>query len=281
MVHWTARSVLTVPLILYIVPQFAEGGQYFLVLEPAKVMSARGWWVRTSLEKRLVLLCPCDLHAEFFGQPFANLRRQAIMHAARAFLGRIQHGDRRGRGYRDHKPDQRGECETCQGCNLQPEGVPWTKMADHAKGQQEYATGNRSQRNQAYVDDAVHALPAAAVLTSGEVAFVVAAHLWRQAGDIIAPARQDLAHDRIDALLTHLNVVVPNKRSARLETQATALSDARFLVKTAEYPALQPDRRQNLGLHRHQHPALKQPTPLGQCFLRFLPGDFRVIILFG
>jgi 5-enolpyruvylshikimate-3-phosphate synthase len=93
--------------------------------------------------------------------------------------------------------------EACQRGNLQPEGVPRTEVADHAKGQQKDSAGNRSQRDQAYVNDAIHALAAAAAFAGGEVAFVVAAHLRRQAGNVVAPARQNLAHDWIDALLTH------------------------------------------------------------------------------
>src|SRR5579864_6289719 len=50
-------------------------------------------------------------------------------------------------------------------------------------------------------------LPVAAVHTGGEVFFVVATHLGREAGNIIAPARQDLAHDRINAL-THMQLLI-------------------------------------------------------------------------
>src|SRR6267378_2344957 len=49
----------------------------------------------------------------------------------------------------------------------------------------------------------MHALPAAATLTGGQMMFVVAAHLWRQARNIVTPARQNLAYDGIDTLLTH------------------------------------------------------------------------------
>src|SRR5437879_13374483 len=44
----------------------------------------------------------------------------------------------------------------------------------------------------------------AAALAGGEVLFVVAAHLRRETGNIIAPAGQNFAYDRIDAL-THRN----------------------------------------------------------------------------
>src|SRR4029077_436773 len=105
--------------------------------------------------------------------------------------------------HRHHQPDQRGQGKACQGRNLQPERVPRTKVTDYSKGQQKHTARNRSQRNQAYVNDAVYALAAATVLTLREVAFVVSAHLRRQTGNVVSPARQDLAHNRINALLTH------------------------------------------------------------------------------
>ena len=77
------------------------------------------------------------------------------------------------------------------------------KVPDHSKGQQKHAAGKRCQSDQAYVNDAVQALPAAAVVAPGEVVFVVAAHLWRQAGNVVSPARQNFPYNRIDALLTH------------------------------------------------------------------------------
>src|ERR1700716_2997615 len=49
----------------------------------------------------------------------------------------------------------------------------------------------------------MHALPAAATLTGGQMLFVVAAHLRRQARNIVTPARQNLTYDGINTLLTH------------------------------------------------------------------------------
>src|ERR1700674_2679720 len=49
----------------------------------------------------------------------------------------------------------------------------------------------------------MRALPAAATLTAGQMLFVVATHLRRQARNIVTPARQDLAYDGINTLLTH------------------------------------------------------------------------------
>src|ERR1700685_2994331 len=52
---------------------------------------------RQCVRKAVSLLGPGDLHAQFFRQAFANLLRQAVMHATRTFLGRIEHRDRHGR----------------------------------------------------------------------------------------------------------------------------------------------------------------------------------------
>src|SRR4029077_16795653 len=49
----------------------------------------------------------------------------------------------------------------------------------------------------------MHALPAAATITGGQMLFVIAAHLRRQARHIVTPARQGLAYDGINTLLTH------------------------------------------------------------------------------
>jgi len=46
-------------------------------------------------------------------------------------------------------------------------------------------------------------LPAAATFALRKVALVVAAHLRRQAGNVVSPARQNLAYNWINALLTH------------------------------------------------------------------------------
>src|SRR5271163_136550 len=57
-------------------------------------------------------------------------------------------------------------------------------------------------------------LPAAAVFAGCKVAFIVAAHLQRQAGDVIPPARQNFPNDRIDAPLTHEQENKPNFATA-------------------------------------------------------------------
>ena len=47
-------------------------------------------------------------------------------------------------------------------------------------------------------------LTAAAVFAGLKMILVVAAHLRRQAGNIVSPARQYFPYDWINALLTHL-----------------------------------------------------------------------------
>src|SRR5438552_17292437 len=78
------------------------------------------------------------------------------------------------------------------------------EMPNHTKSQQEKSSRNRSQRNQGNINGAMQPLFAAAAFAGGEVLFVVAAHLRRETGNIIAPAGQNFAYDRIDAL-THRN----------------------------------------------------------------------------
>src|SRR5712691_2406055 len=196
-------------------------------------------------------LCSCDFHAQLFRQTFPNLLRQPVMHAARAFPGHIQNRNRRGGGHRHHQPDERRQRKARQRRDLEPEGVPRTEVADHSKGEKKDKARNRSQSDQAYVDDAVNALPPAAVFALHEVAFVVTTHLHRQPGNVVSPARQNLAYNRIHALLTHKG----------LQRQ------------------LQLNWRQYFRLHRHQHPVLKQATPLGQRFFRFSPCYLWVIVL--
>ena len=80
--------------------------------------------------------------------------------------------------------------------------MAWPQVPDHAKGQQKHAGGNRGQDDQRNINGAMQALPLAAVFAGSEVLFVAGAHLRRDAGNIVAPAGQNLAYDRINAF-TH------------------------------------------------------------------------------
>ena len=71
----------------------------------------------------------------------------------------------------------------------------------------------------------MQALAGAAVLASCEVMLVVAAHFWRQSGDIITPAGQNLAHDRVNALLTHMELQSNRLHRFGLRSQHDAIAE--------------------------------------------------------
>jgi len=81
--------------------------------------------------------------------------------------------------------------------------MPRPEVADDSEGKKKNGGGNRSQSDQSNVDDAVDLLARTAAVAGGEVAFVVFAHLRRQAGDVVTPARQNLPYNGINTLLTH------------------------------------------------------------------------------
>src|ERR1700719_4556562 len=97
--------------------------------------------------------------------------------------------------------------------------MPRAEVPDHAKSQQENPRRNRGQRDQSHIDNAMNLLAPAAMFTSRKMVFVVAAHLRRQAGNVIPPARQNLAYDWINALLTHWGYEI----SLRARLQANRL----------------------------------------------------------
>ena len=103
------------------------------------------------------------------------------------------------------------------------------QIVNDRERQQKHPGRHRRQRDQPNINHAMDFLVAAAVFATAEVVFVVAAHLRRQARNVISPARQNFAYDWINALLTHLGV----PKSA----------------KPAE-PSLQPNRLQCLCLGR-------------------------------
>src|ERR1700686_405640 len=158
---------------------------------------------RSSASLPAFRLCPSNFDAQFFREPLADLLRQAVVDAPRTLFGRIENGHRSRGRHRYSQPDQRGKPESRQGSNFQPHRVPRTEVPDHPKSQQKNSRGNRGQRDQAHIDNAMNLLAATAMFTSRKMVFVVAAHLRRQARNIIAPARQNLANDWINALLIH------------------------------------------------------------------------------
>src|SRR4029077_6845378 len=138
-----------------------------------------------------------NFNAEFFGEPLADFLRQAVMDASRTLFGGVKNRDWRRGAHAHAKPDQGRKAKSHQRSNLKPEGMPRAQVPDYAKRQQEDSRGNGGQRDHPTMDNAMNLLAAAAVFTAGEVAFIVATHLRRQAGNIIPPARQNLANDWI------------------------------------------------------------------------------------
>lgn len=57
-------------------------------------------------QDRLQLLSAGNLQPDLFRQALPDFLRQAIVHAPRAFFGRVQHGHGRGSSDRDNQPDQ-------------------------------------------------------------------------------------------------------------------------------------------------------------------------------
>ena len=151
-------------------------------------------------------LRPCNFDTKFFWQPLPDFFRQAVMHAAGALLGGVEHRDRGRRCDRHSKPNQSGKSESGQCGDFQPECVPRGKMPDHPKREQENPRRKGRHPDQPNVNNAVDLLPAATVLALRKVVFVVASHLCREAGDIVPPACEDLSNNRINALLTHEGV---------------------------------------------------------------------------
>ena len=160
----------------------------------------------------LYALCSGDFDAKFFRKPLTDFLRQPVMHPSRPLLGGVEHGYWRRRCHRHSQPDQCRKREPGQRCNLQQQRVSRPKISNDSERQQEDSRRNRSQHDEPNVDDAVNLLPAAAMFAGCKVILVVAAHLRCQAGNIVSPARQNLAHDWINALLTHEGVKISHRK---------------------------------------------------------------------
>src|SRR5271163_3224138 len=80
--------------------------------------------------------------------------------------------------------------------------MPWLKIPDRGKRQQEYCPRRRCQRDQRNIDDAVDLLAGPAMIATGKMQFVIPAHLRSQTRDIVAPSRKDFPYDRFDTV-TH------------------------------------------------------------------------------
>ena len=68
------------------------------------------------------------------------------------------------------------------------------------RGQEEGEDGERGDGDEQHVDGAREVLAAAAVSAVGKVLVVVGAHCGRQAGDVVSPAGEDVADERVGAM---------------------------------------------------------------------------------
>src|SRR5215469_2819525 len=117
---------------------------------------------------------------------------------------------------------------------------------DDSKGEKEYARGNRGEHDERNVNSAMQPLARTTALALGKMLLVIAAHLRRQAGDVIAPASQNFAHNWINAL-AHIG--------------------------------LQTDALCGRVLRRQRNPVAQQGAPQSQGVLRGAQGELRVIVL--
>ena len=152
-----------------------------------------------------------NLQPEVFGQTLTNFLGQVIVHVAGADHGDVDHGGWGGRSDGNRQPDQGRQGEASEGGDLKPEGVARAEVANDAEGEQEYGRRKRGQHDQGDVDGAVQALASMAAGAIAEVFLVIAAHLRRQARNVITPPGEDLANDRVDTLLTHFEELQSNR----------------------------------------------------------------------
>ena len=177
------------------------------------------------------------------------------MDMPRSQLGRIDHGHWSGRGDGNDQPDQRRESEPGKGSNLEPEGMARLEVADRSKGQQKHGSRGGREDNQGNINQTVQLLTTAAVLAGGEMQLVVAAHLRRQARDVIPPSRKDFPYDGFN-------------------THTHTRSLPRF------QPRLQPDGRQGFRLSCQQHAIVPKALAATQGLFGRGSRDFGMVILF-
>src|ERR1700752_3147809 len=92
------------------------------------------------------------------------------------------------------------------------------EIPDCGKSDQEGRSRCGRQRDQRDIDDAMQLLAAVAALTLGEMLFIVPAHLGRNSGDIVSPARKDLPYDRFDTF-THMDLKMNRRHGFALSGQ--------------------------------------------------------------
>jgi len=82
------------------------------------------------------------------------------------------------------------------------QSVMGAEISDQGKREQKNQARSRSHSYERNIDDAMQLLAAAAVFAFGKMQFVVAPHFRGNAGNVIAPSREDLPYDGVHTL-TH------------------------------------------------------------------------------
>jgi hypothetical protein len=138
-----------------------------------------------------------------FRQAVADLAGQAVVDFAGVDAGYVGNYYWRWRGYRHDEPDHTKEEAAGEGNQLQDQRVARRVVADCAKRHEKHYGGDAGHDHEANIDGAVRELAGAAVGAFGEVLFVVAAHLWREAGNVVPPAGKNVANYLVTAQVAH------------------------------------------------------------------------------
>jgi len=151
------------------------------------------------------LVAAGDSYPELFWKAFAEIFGQTIMEISRSGHGRIFDDERRGSDESYDEPDESRNCKATESTKLKPHRMRWAEVVDYGKGKHKDNCRKRRHGNESDVDGAMKLLPRATVNALGKMGFVIMTHLWREASDVIAPSREDVTNEWIDAL-THINL---------------------------------------------------------------------------
>jgi hypothetical protein len=157
------------------------------------------------LSQWLGLVTAGDPHPQFLGKTIAEILREAVVEVASSTEGNAFDDERGWSGNGDDEPDQGRKSEAAEGTELKQEGIGRAEVMNDGKGKDEDKCGDRGQDDQSDIDGAMNLLPRTAVRAGDEMRLVVSTHLGGEAGYIIAPAREDLSDEWLDAL-THINL---------------------------------------------------------------------------
>lgn len=146
-----------------------------------------------------------DSNPQFFGNSLAEMFRQAVMKIARSGKCCVFHHERRRSSDGNTQPYKGGDGKAAKRAKLKPQGVWRAKVMHYRESKNKGDGGNGGQRDQSNVNGAMKLLSRPAVDAFGEMRLVVATHLRRESGDVIAPSSKDMADEWIDAF-THKQI---------------------------------------------------------------------------